>query len=148
MLKQYTKTSDHYKLFLKLNASSVKIKCKGKCDVLWYHQTKYNLSSPSTSPNNLDSTVFKSSTQWCSWLRHWVRPPVVPLECFTDVILSATLWPWSQLSSQQKWVPGTLYGDKGGQCIGLTTLPPTCIDCLEIWKPQPPVQVWTEIALL
>jgi len=29
-------------------------------------------------------------------------------------------------------------GDKGGRCVGLTTLPPSCADCLEIWKPQPP----------
>jgi len=27
---------------------------------------------------------------------------------------------------------------KGGRCIGLTTLPPSCADCLEICKPQPP----------
>jgi len=27
---------------------------------------------------------------------------------------------------------------KGGWCIGLTTLPPSCADCLEIWEPQPP----------
>jgi hypothetical protein len=29
-------------------------------------------------------------------------------------------------------------GRKGGQCVGLTALPPTCADCLEIWEPQPP----------
>jgi len=29
-------------------------------------------------------------------------------------------------------------GGKGGQCVGLTTLPPSCSDCLEIWEPQPP----------
>jgi len=28
-------------------------------------------------------------------------------------------------------------GGKGGQCIGLTTLPPSCADCLEIWQFQP-----------
>jgi len=28
-------------------------------------------------------------------------------------------------------------GGKSGQCVGLTTLPPSCADCLEIWKPQP-----------
>jgi hypothetical protein len=28
-------------------------------------------------------------------------------------------------------------GDKGGQSIGRTTLPPSCADCLEIWEPQP-----------
>ena len=27
---------------------------------------------------------------------------------------------------------------KGGRCLGLTTLPPSCADCLEIWEPQPP----------
>jgi len=27
---------------------------------------------------------------------------------------------------------------KVGRCVGLTTLPPSCADCLEIWKPQRP----------
>ena len=27
---------------------------------------------------------------------------------------------------------------EGGRCVGLTTLPPSCADCLEIWEPQPP----------
>ena len=27
---------------------------------------------------------------------------------------------------------------KGGRCVGLTTLSPSCADCLEIWEPQPP----------
>ena len=29
-------------------------------------------------------------------------------------------------------------GGKGGRWVGLTTLPPSCADCLEIWEPQPP----------
>jgi hypothetical protein len=29
-------------------------------------------------------------------------------------------------------------GDKDGRCVGLTNLSPSCADCLEIWKPQPP----------
>ena len=29
-------------------------------------------------------------------------------------------------------------GSKGGRCVGLTTLKPSCADCLEIWEPQPP----------
>jgi hypothetical protein len=28
-------------------------------------------------------------------------------------------------------------GVKGGRCVGLTNLPPSCADCLEIWKPEP-----------
>jgi len=27
---------------------------------------------------------------------------------------------------------------KGGRCVGLTTIPPSCADCLEIWEPYPP----------
>jgi len=29
-------------------------------------------------------------------------------------------------------------GGKCGRCVRLTTLPPLCADCLEIWEPQPP----------
>ena len=28
-------------------------------------------------------------------------------------------------------------GGKGGRCVGLTILPPSYADCLEIWEPQP-----------
>ena len=33
---------------------------------------------------------------------------------------------------------GYLLGGKGGRCVGLTTLPPSCAGCLEIWEPQHP----------
>jgi hypothetical protein len=29
-------------------------------------------------------------------------------------------------------------GGKGGRCVGLTTLPPSCADCLKTWEPRPP----------
>jgi len=29
-------------------------------------------------------------------------------------------------------------GGKGGRCVGLATLPPSCAGCLEIWEAQPP----------
>jgi hypothetical protein len=29
-------------------------------------------------------------------------------------------------------------GGKGGQYVGLTTLPPSCANCLKIWETQPP----------
>jgi len=34
-----------------------------------------------------------------------------------------------------------LGGGKGGRCVGLTTLPSSCADYLEIWEPRPPVTV-------
>jgi hypothetical protein len=30
------------------------------------------------------------------------------------------------------------WGGKGGRCVELTTLPPSCADCLKTWKPRPP----------
>ena len=33
-------------------------------------------------------------------------------------------------------------GGKCGRCVGLTTLPPSCVDCLEIWEPQLTGTLW------
>ena len=38
----------------------------------------------------------------------------------------------------RKEYKGYLLGGKDGRCVGLTNLPPSCVDCLEIWEPQPP----------
>jgi len=38
--------------------------------------------------------------------------------------------------------PAVLLWCKGGRYVGLTTLPPTCADCLEIWEPQPSGSHW------
>jgi hypothetical protein len=35
-------------------------------------------------------------------------------------------------------IPGIFPGRKDGQSVGLTTLPPSRVDCLEILEPQPP----------
>jgi len=44
------------------------------------------------------------------------------------------------------------WGGKGGRCVGLTTLPPSCADCVEIWELRPlepsgPVQACNGIVL-
>ena len=65
------------------------------------------------------------------------------LEIFVDVIILAALWPWSRTQSVTEMITKNISwggggGGKGGRGVGLTTLPPSCADCLEIWEPQPP----------
>jgi hypothetical protein len=40
-----------------------------------------------------------------------------------------------------------IFRGKGGRCVGLTTLPPSCADCLENWEPQPPGNLRTSPGL-
>jgi hypothetical protein len=44
----------------------------------------------------------------------------------------------SNRNEYQKYFLGVGGGGKGGRCVGLTTLPPSCADCLEIWESEPP----------
>ena len=41
-------------------------------------------------------------------------------------ILPIALWSWGRRSLQQKWVRGVCPKGKGGRCVRLTTLPPSC----------------------
>jgi len=59
---------------------------------------------------------------------------MVPVEFVIDIICTMTLGltqPPTEISTRNIYV-----GVKGGRCVGLTTLPPSCGDCLEIWEPQ------------
>jgi hypothetical protein len=80
---------------------------KGKCDVLWKHQTKYNIICLLRVPAKTTlillylKAAHSGAVGWGTVLqtrRSWVWLPMVPLECFIDVILSATLWPWGRLN--------------------------------------------------
>jgi hypothetical protein len=44
---------------------------------------------------------------------------------------------WNKASNRNKYQEYFLQG-KDGRCVGLTTLPSSCADCLKIWEPQPP----------
>jgi hypothetical protein len=67
------------------------------------------------------------------------RFPMVSLKLFSVIIPPAALW--MTLGSNQpltEMITGNIPGDKGCRCVGVTTLPPSCADCFEIWEPQPP----------
>ena len=61
--------------------------------------------------------------------------------------LTQSFWPYSgprvnSVSNRNEYQEYFLGGVKGDQCIGLTTLPPSCADCLEIWEAQHPGTLW------
>ena len=89
-------------------------------------------------------------TRWCSWLRHCATSQKV-----TDSISSGVtgIFRWHNPSGctlalgliqplTEMSTRNISWGHKGGLCVRLTTLPPSCADCLEIWEPQPTGTLW------
>jgi hypothetical protein len=75
---------------------------------------------------------------WRSWLRHCATSRKIATSIPDDV---TAIFYWHNPSGRTTALGSTqpfLGGGKGGRCVGLTTLPPSCADCLEIWEPQPP----------
>ena len=75
-----------------------------------------------------------------SRVRHKKKFPMVSMEFFISgrtVALGSTQ-PLTEMSTRNiSWG-----GGKGGRCLGLKSLPPLCVDCLEIWERQPPGTLW------
>jgi len=100
-----------------------------------------------TPPGDLKSIWHMiNGTQWRSWLRHCAPSrkvtgsiPVVVTGIFhwhkpsghtMDLGLTHTL---TEMSTKN-----ISWGGKGGRWVGLSTLPPPCAKCREIWELQPP----------
>jgi hypothetical protein len=87
------------------------------------------------------ATYLPSAVGWGTALqvgRTRVRFPMVSLEFFIDVIISTALCPGIDSASNRNEYQGYFLGGKGGRCVGLTIVPPSCADCLEIWEPRLP----------
>jgi len=61
--------------------------------------------------------------------------------CHWNFSLKLSFWPHYgpgvDPASNRNEYQECFLGGKGGRCVGLTTLPPSCASCLEIWEPQP-----------
>ena len=89
-------------------------------------------------------------SRWHSWLRHCTTSRKVS-GSIPDCVIGIFHWhnPSDRTMTLGLTLPLTemstrniFWGDKGGRCIGLTNLPPSCADYLEIWEPQPPGTLW------
>jgi hypothetical protein len=77
---------------------------------------------------------------------------MVLLEFFSDIILPVALWSCGRLSLYRKLIPGIFPGGKGGRCVRLTTLPPSCAVVmkygnLNLLEPSGPLQACNGTAL-
>ena len=90
------------------------------------------------------------STRWRSWLRYCATSRKVA-GSIPDGVIEIFHWhnpsdrtmavgstqPLTEMSYQEYFLAVI-----GGRCVRLPTLPPSCADCLKIWKPQLPGILW------
>ena len=136
-------------LTLKVLTISITLGVKGLNTAWLQHVTLSDIVSNSTGEKSVVNfhLVQRNSwdTRWCSWLRHcvsnWKDAGSIPdgiIDIFhghnpssRTMALGLTHLLKEMSNSNISWE------GKGGGCVGLTTLPPPCADCLEIWEPQP-----------
>jgi len=98
----------------------------------------WNLVSLHLLSSIISPSSFSSGTHWHSQLRHCATSRKVPTTILVDVIrIFHLLNSGVDSASNRNEYQENFLGDKGGRCVGLTNLSHSCVECLEIWKPQP-----------
>ena len=67
---------------------------------------------------------------------------------FSDIFPSDCTMALGSTQPQVKMSTRNIPGGKGGQCVRLTTLPPSRAECHEVWEPKPPGTLWATPGLL
>jgi len=84
--------------------------------------------------------MFPGTSLWNAYSLFICLPPeCICFQWYTSLaVLRALYVDLDIILSNRNEYQEFLLGGKGGRCVGLTTLPPSCADCLEIWELQPP----------
>ena len=100
--------------------------------------------------------MYCGGTQWRSWLRHSATRRKV-VSSIPDCVIGIFHWhnPSGRImavGSTQHLTEMSTWAEGVKTCVGLTTLPPWCFDCLEsgslnLLEPSGPVQAFTWIVL-
>jgi len=71
---------------------------------------------------------------------HGKKSPVIPpgIDPGTARLVAQHLYHYATPDLDRNEYQEYFLRDKGGRCLGLTTLPLLCADCLQIWEPQAP----------
>ena len=101
-----------------------------------------NVTPRSLCPRELTQTSTKQGTQWRSWLTHCATSRKIAGSIPHGII---RIFHWHNPSGRTMALGSTqpliemstrnISWGKGGRRIGLTTLPTSCAECLEIWEP-------------
>ena len=90
---------------------------------------------------NKNFHVVLRGTRWRSWMRHCATSRKVA-GSIPDGWTGNFHWhnpgPWVDSASNKNQYQEYFLEGKGSLCVGLTTLQPSCADCLVIWEHQPP----------
>ena len=134
--------TERYTVLIKSESFSLNVRClPGDVDIVYVAEIEI-LSWAL-------SYLHRRGTRWRSWLRHCATSRKV-LGSITDVVIGIFHWnspsgftktlgvdSASKRNEYQGYFLGRV-GGKGGRCVGLTTLLPSCADCFEICESQPP----------
>jgi hypothetical protein len=93
--------------------------------------------------------IIDTSSSWGTrWRNFWgtalkarrspIRYPIVSLEFFFDIIFPAAILSGIDSASNINEDQEYFLEGKGGRCLGLTNLPPSYANFLELWEPRPP----------
>ena len=111
---------------------------------LYHFPIFFKWSSGSLHPTSTYMLVWCGAVGWCIALHAEVEGSIAVGVVGTFYLLNhsgrtmalGSTHPLTQMSIRNISCGGR--GVKGGRCVGLTTLPPSCADCLENWDPQTP----------
>ena len=89
------------------------------------------------------------------WIRRYATSRTVPGSIpsgvtgfFSDIFPSDRTMILGLTQPLVKMSTRNIPGGKGGQCVRLTTSPPSHAECHEIWEPKPPGTLWATPGLL